>query len=314
MIPRSRSEESILTLFSATTPAELDNASIFSDETVSASLVPVFGVKLLSYTRIREMPLVVGHIKLDLQLYSSLRSLKDDEPPMFTIQLNKFHFLKKNAPLLTTYFHDGSLKLEFCKVYFKILLNNLTCYVLMFHNGENIVLFNDALKPHADAIYKGTKLRVFGASGASSTFGNGLIKLFLLHDLTPTLADGVDCDNIDTATSIKDVDLTGINDNPLYLAVTKQDRSGVLKLLSQASPLVNIPYASYVDNGDERLEGVRVTGTVRLFESVAEGVADDGEAEITRTSLIMASMMMVLIEQELRKMRGTNKPLIVGGT
>lgn len=307
MIPRSASEESLLTLFSATTPTEIDNASLFSEETVSAALVKVFGRKLLSYTRIREMPLVVGLVKLDLRLYSSLNSLKNGEPPMFTIQLNKLHFLKKNAPLLTTYYHNGSHKVEFSKVYFKILLNNLTCYVMMFLSGENLILFNDALKPHADAIFKGTKMRVFGASGASSTFGNRLIRLFLLEDLSPTLADGLDSEKLDAATCIKEVDLTGISSNPLYEAVTKQHRSDVLKLLSQAKPLVGIPYASYVDNGEIR-DGVRATGSVRLFESVAE--SEDG---FSPTSLIMANLMMLLIEQELRKMLGTRKPLIVGG-
>lgn len=309
MIPRSESEESLLTLFSATSPAEMDNASIFSEETVSAALTPIFGRKLLSYTRIRAMTLVMGQIKLDLRLYSSPKALKDDEPPMLTIQLNKLHFLKKNAPLLTTYYHNGIEKVEFSKVYFKILLNNLTCYVMMFLGGEKLVLFNDALKPHADAIYKGTKLRVFGASGASSTFGNRLIRLFLLNNLSPTLADGIDLEKVDSASSIKEMDLTGICSNPLYEAVTRQKRSELLQLLSQATPLVNIPYASYVDSGDEKLEGAKVTGTLRLFESVSES-EDEG---ISPTSLIMANMMMFLIEQELRKMLGTSKPLIVRG-
>lgn len=309
MIPKSGSEESLLTLFSATTPSEHDNASIFSEETLSAASALVFGEKLLTYTRIRELPLVVGLIKPDLQLYLSLKAIKNEEPAMFTIQLNKLHFLKKNAPLLTIYIHDGTGKVEFCKVYFKILLNNLTSYVLMFLSGENVVVFNDALKPHYDAIYKDTKIRLFGASGASSTFGNGLIKMFLLRNNSPTLADGIDIEKLKAATSIKDVDLSGNVTTPFYTAVTRQDRSMVLKLLALAEPLVNVPYASYVDNGDEKLEGVRVTGSIRLFESVEE--SPDGK--IAPSSLIMSTIMLVLIEQEMRKMRGTNKPLYVRG-
>lgn len=310
MLPRSPSEESLLTLYSSVTPSEHDNASVFSDETVSVASVKVFGRKLLSYTRIRELPLVVGLIKLDLQLYRSLKNLKDDQPPMFTIQLNKLHFLKKNAPLLTTYYHDGNTKQEFSKVYFKILLNNLTCHVLMFLSGANVVLFNDALKPHTDAIYKGTKFRLFGASGASSTFGNGSIRLFLLHSASPALVDGIDSENIESSVSVKEMDLCANASTPFYTAVAKQDRSAVLKLLALASPLVSVPYASYVDNGDEKLDGVRVTGSIRLFESVEESL----DAEIAPTSLIMANIMLVLIEQEMRKMRGTNKPLYVRGT
>lgn len=309
MIPRSASEESLLTLYSSITPSELDNASVFSEETVSVSSTKVFGRKLLTYTRIRELPLVVGTIKLDLQLFRSLKDLKDENQPMFTIQLNKLHFLKKNAPLLTTYYNDGNTKQEFSKVYFKILLNNLTCHVIMFANGENVVLFNDALKPHTDAIYKGTKFRLFGALGASSTFGNGQIKLFLLQSGSPALTDGLDHQKLDAAKTIKDMDLGSFGETPFFSAVAKQDRSAVLKLLALASPLVSVPYASYVDNGDEKLDGVRVTGSIRLFESVEELP----EAEIARTSLVMANIMLVLIEQEMRKMRGTNKPLYVTG-
>lgn len=253
---------------------------------------------------------MVSVIKLDVQLFSSLAAVKNDTPPMFTIQLNKLHFLKRNTPLLTTYYHNGASKEEFSKVYFKILLNNLTCYVVMFLSGAKVVLFNDALKPHTDAYFRGTKVRFFGASGASSTFGNGLIKMFLLDKSSPTLADDCDEQKIQEASAIKDIDLSSIESSPFYQAVTRQDRSTVVKLLSLSSPLVGIPYASYVDNGDQKCDGKRVTGHIRLFESVEDPI----DGEISATSLIIANIMMVLVEQELRKMRGYNKPLMVGSS
>lgn len=308
MLPRSASEESLLTLYSGTTPSEHDSASVFSEETLSTASLSVFGRRLVTYTRIREFPVVVGVIKLDIQLFRSLKSLKSEEPAMFTIQLNKFHFLKKNAPLLSTYLHDSEGKSEFCKVYFKILLNNLTCYVLMFQSGENVVVFNDALKPHHDAIYKGTKIRLYGAS-AASTFGNGLIKMFLLHGSSPLLADGVDTEKLAAATNIREVDLSGIVDSAFYTAVSKQHRTTVLKLLSQAAPMVSIPYATYLDNGDRKMDGVRVSGSMRLFESTEESL----DGEIGPPSYVVATIMLVLVEQELRKMRGTSKPLYVRG-
>lgn len=302
---RRPSEDSLNTLV---TEAADDNASVFSDETLSAGSTPIFGRRLASYTRIRELPVVAGTYKAEMALYASMKAVAEGHAPLLLIQLNKLHFLKKNAPLLTTYLHAGTAKTEHCRIYFKILQNNLTCYVLMFATGPNVVLFNNALKPHTDLIYKDSKIRIYGASGAASTFGNGAIKLFLLHQNSPLLADALDPADLQHMASIKDFHLrTPAQSSPLYDAVVTQQRNEILRLVSQAEPIVNVPFAAYMDHGDRKVDGVKVHGCVRLFESV-EG---SDEATLTEDSLIVATVMLVLVEQEITKMRGNNKPSYV---
>lgn len=304
---RSRpSEDSLATLCTSSTEND-DVTSLFSLETLTAASYPIFNKPILSYTRIRELPLVVGQIKLDLQLFPSLGALKNGESPLFSIQLNKLHFFKKNSPLLTIFIHRDDSKSEFCKVYFKILRNNLTCYVLMFSKGEKVVLFNNALKPHSDSLFRNTKIRLVGASGASA-FSNGSLRLLLLKPETPTLVDGLDYDSLDAAETIKDVDLSKNSLTPLFDSVVRQERTKVLNYLNNAKLVVEVPFASYTDHGDTKIEGVRVTGLVRLFESTIMG---EEEKDIPEDSLIVVSMLITLVEQEIRKMRGSNKPLYV---
>lgn len=297
------SEDSLSTLF---TSDHDDAGSLFSLETLSVASFPVFGKPLLSYTRIRIFPLVVGQIKLDIQLFASVAALKNGGGPLLSVQLNMLRFFKKNAPLLTIFNHRDGSKSEFAKVYFKILRNNLTCYVIMFASGEKVVLYNNALKPHTDAVFKNTKVRMVGISSASA-FSNGSLRLFVLKPESHTLVDGLDFTSLDAAESIKEVDLSKNALTPLFDAVVQQNRTKVLKLLGSANAVVDVPLVSFTDQGDTKIEGVRVAGSVRLFESTI----DSHETEPSHDSLTLMTMLMTLIEQEMRKMRGSNKPLYV---
>lgn len=313
MLQRKRSEESLSTLLTTCTtqlPRESDSdavsddqMSLYSGDTLSAASLPVFRARISTYTRIRELPVVSG--KSSLLLYPSVKALAADEAPLFLIQLNKLHFLKKNAPLLTTYKHaaDG-LRTEFCKTYFKVLLTNLTCYVLMF-GLQSLVLFNNALKPHCDVIYKDTKLRVYGALGAASAFGNGLIKMFVLGDDAPSLADALD-DDLRNLTLIRDFHPERARGGGLFDAVVGQRRNEVSRILSLALAPVLIPFATFFDHGGKKVDGIKVQGSLRLFESV--GDSDD----FTEDTLVLATMMLTLVEQEMLKMRGNNRPSYVG--
>lgn len=321
MRPRRNSDETLRTLNdqenttdSPTQTGDFDDTasllSFGSDETLTDARINVFGHHLLSYTRIRELPIVGGLLKSEVVLYPSIKAIKDGVSPIFCVQSNKFHFLMKNAPLLTVQ-KRGS---DFCKVYFKILSNNLTCYVLFFSDGQKVFLFNNALKPCSDAIFNNTKLRIVGASGAASTFGNGLIKIFALADESPSLADGFIVPH--DAATIKDVRFRFSDNPPLYTAVTKQHKTVVLNLLAQAVPIVKIPVASYLDHGKNRVNGVRLDGSVRLFESTDDCFGADGdndENDLPGGSSVLCCLLLVLIEQEIRKMRGHNKPSYVRG-
>lgn len=303
MFPRP-SEESLSTLISRDAD---DVASVFSyasEETLSAGSLAVFGNRLLSYIRIRELPIVAGHLKSELVLYASAVALKEGGP-LLSLQLSKLHFLKKNAPLHHIYIHGDGDKEEYCKVYFRILSNNLTCYVLMFSHGENVVLFNNALTPCCDAIYKNTKIRIFGATGGASAFGNGIIKTFVLEDKAPILADGVP--SAEDAKSMKDVKINFPNSSLFYDAIVKQDKVALQQLVAKGKPLVNVPFATYVDHGKEKMAGVKVDGSIRLFESAEEDIQPVPREE----SLVNACILLVLSEQEMRKMRGNNKPTYV---
>lgn len=283
-----------------------DATSLFSLETLSVAAFPVFGKPLLTYSRIRTLPLVVGPIKMDIQLFLSVAAMKNGDGPLFSVQLNMLRFFKKNAPLLTIYIHRDGTKSEFAKVYFKILRNNLTSYVIMFTDGKKAILYNNALKPHTDAMYKNTKLRMVGISSASA-FSNSSLRLFVLKPESPTLVDGLPLSSLDAAQSIKDVDLSKNDPTPLFDAVVQQNRTKVLKLLGASNVVVNVPLVSFTDQGDTKIEGVRVAGLVRLFESTI----DSGETEPSPDSLVLITMLMTLLEQETRKLRGSNKPLYV---
>lgn len=303
MLHPTISDESLSTLL---TSDHDDAVSLFSLETLSVATFPVFNKPLLSYTRIRVLPLVVGQIKLDIQLFLSVAALKNGEGPLFSVQLNMLRFFKKNSPLLTIYIHRNGAKFEFAKVYFKILRINLTCYVIMFENGEKAVLYNNALKPHTDVVYKNTKIRMVGISSASA-FSNGSLRLFVLKPESKTLVDGLDLSSLESATTIRDMDLSKNALSPLFDAVVQQNRTKVLKILSEGSPVVDVPLVSFTDQGDTKIEGVRVAGLVRLFESTI----DSEESDPSSDSLTLMTMLITLIEQETRKMRGSNKPLYV---
>lgn len=309
---RRRSEETLDTLRDDSETHDSidhgDTASLLSygsEETLTDANLALFGNRLLSYTRVRELPIVGALLKSEVLLYPSIKAIKDGELPLFCVQSNKFHFLMKNAPLLTIQLKGT----DFCKVYFKILSNNLTCYVLFFLDGQKVYLFNNALKPCSDAVYNGTKIRIVGASGAASTFGNGLIKIFALTKDSPSLTDGFQIPQ--DAASIRDVKFLFPDKPPLYTAVTKQHKTAVLNLLSQAEPIVKIPVASYLDHGKDRVDGVRIDGSVRLFESVN---AETDASGIPRDSSVLCCLLLVLVEQEIRKMRGHNKPSYVRGS
>ncbi|GEQ72716.1 hypothetical protein JCM33374_g6403 [Metschnikowia sp. JCM 33374] len=313
MLRRTRSGESIdtcLTNLINESEREYDVESVFSEETLDAASIPIFRNPISTYTRLRELPVVTGLLKSELLLYPSVGALKNGDPPLFSAQSNKLHFIKKNAPILTTFFYEKGKKREYCKIYFKILQNNLTCYVLMFTSGENVVLFNNALKPHCDAIYKETKLRVYGASGASSTFGNAAIKMFILDSSSASLADGMDDEKNSLVKSIKDINLSNQNkSSKLYDAVVSQRRNEVSKLLSSAATIAPVPFVTFFDHGGEKIDGLRMQGSIRLFET---SVGSD--KDFSDDSLVLSTIMLTLVEQELSKMRGHKKPSIVSTT
>lgn len=323
MLPRSVSNETLSTLVTSTaatttssrqdTPAA-DTESLYSSDTLAVSLAQVFCKPLYSYTTMREFPLATSLMRNEIYIYQSMDALKQGDSPLLSMQPNKLHFLKKNAPLQTVSRHDSGQKEEFCKIYYKILENNLACYVMMFNSGENVVFYNNGIRPHSDTIYKGTKLRLYGASGATSTFGSNSMRMYALNENSPTLVDFVSDSGFE-GSSVKNLKLHAPSGTcKLYDSVVSQNRNELLLLLAQELPLVNVPIATFVDAGGAKVEGFRVEGIVRLFESNSrqsdsnlpeDNIDGAGAADgIAEDSMVLATAMAIFVEQEMQKMRG----------
>lgn len=297
-----------------------DSASLSSADTLAVATTSVFGQQLLTYRRNRQFPLTTGLLRNELQLFVSIDALKRGSGPLLSFQPNRLHFLKKNTPLHTVFRHHNGQKSDFCKVYYKILENNLTCHVLRFVWGVNIVVYNNGIKAHSDTIYNGTKVRLYGASGGASTFGSNSMRIYALNDSSPTLVDFVGKEGFPGAI-VKDLRLHA---HPgaclMYDCVMNQQRNQLLNLLAKESPVVSVPISSFVDSGGERMHGMKIEGTIRVFESVAnendEGNASSAESagsrkededEIATDSLVLATVMAIFVEQEMQKMRGNLK-------
>ncbi|WPK27596.1 hypothetical protein PUMCH_004992 [Australozyma saopauloensis] len=313
MIRRSTSDETLSTLVTNHTVSSLasrnpsyhnadDLESLSSADTLAIGTSLVFCNQLQSYRRTRNFPLTTGLLRNELLIYSSIDALKNGDGPILCFQSSRFHFLKKNTPIHLVSRYENGQKIEFCKVYYKILETNLTCYVMMFADGTNTVIYNNGIKLHSDTIYKKTKLRLHGASGVTSTFGSNSIRIYALNDKSPTLVDFVTEEDFE-GDCLKKLKL---HPEPgackLYDTIKHQQRSEVLRLIGEEMTLVNAPIASFVDCGGTKMDGVKIEGSIHLFES-----ATQDEESITRDSLTLATMVAVFVEQEIQKMRGNLK-------
>lgn len=307
---RSISNETLSTLVNSVTGTVAsarrgdfnDAESLDSSGTLAVANALVFGQPLMTYRKARELPITIGILRNELLLYESMDSLKNGDSPTLTFQPNRFHFLKKNTPLHTIVRHLNGQKFDFCKVYYKILETNLTCYVLMFATGENLVLYNNGVKSHSDTIFKQTKLRLYGASGGTSAFGSNSMRIYALNKQLPTLVDFVD-DLRFNDTCIKNLKLHAAEGTcKFYDCVVRQQKTEVQHLLAKESTMVDAPIATFLDSGGVKVEGMKVEGVIRLFESTSAT-----EIEIGSDSLVLATIMAVFVEQEIQKMRGNLK-------
>jgi hypothetical protein len=342
-LPRSASEETLSTLVTSSAEAnpEGDDAephdtddltdlssllTISSDETAFDDL-KVFGKSLTRYTQRRDFPIVLNFLSPGSMVFKSVKSLAayQDELrnnvgheghltyPILHISVPVLGIFKKNSPFMVIHkYGERGAKYEYCKVYFKILEQNLSCYILVFasHSHDPIVMLNNnSCRPSVDLNLENTKVRITGVSGATSTFGTGLIKTFLLSDTSPHLCDrlGVtfDRDNV-----IKTIKIATAKDNELArLLVGNKSNSTRFRNLMLPQYLINMPFAKYIDLGDKRIGSMLVRhGSISCFD---EKDASTGSDEISNTALILVCINLVLREQELRKNKGNNKPTLV---
>ncbi|CUM45247.1 uncharacterized protein AC631_02524 [Debaryomyces fabryi] len=311
-----------------------DLSSLFtsgSEETVTNNL-KILGYPITSYTTVRELPIVSTFLQPGVLIFSSLKSLdiysqKNLSPeetklyhsqglgiPLLQTSTSMLSIFKINSPFLIIYkYNKANEKSVFCKVYFRILTNNVTCYILIFQldNGElkTVVLMNNGVKPSVDVVYENTKIRITGVTGTTSTFANGFMQLYILQNSSPSLCDDMTIQNTleSINSSIKNVKVNVSDSNELYSSLKCHQRKATLtRLMNEGKALINTPLATFVDNGDEKFKGLNLfkNGTIKIFETTNDN-------ENNNNMLIMTSILLVLREQEFRKFRGNNKPTFV---
>lgn len=301
-----------------------------SEETMSHN-TRIFNEHISSYSCVREFPIVSTFMHPGVLLFSSSKSLEAYSQknlsaeqveanhsqglgiPILQTSTPVLNIFKKNSPFLIIYkFNSKHERVLFCKVYFKILANNITCYVMVFQLDDDslktVVLLNNGVKPSVDFTYESTKVRATGVTGTTSTFANGLIKLFIMKDTASMLCDDILIDNAleDINSPIKNFKMKMNKSSELYSSLVQQNRSTVGRIMGSAEPQVNIPFATFVDNGDEKIKGINIVknGTIKLFDT-------NNDTDVNNKTLMISSILLVLREQEFTKNKGNSKPTFV---
>ncbi|CCE82721.1 Piso0_002463 [Millerozyma farinosa CBS 7064] len=298
-----------------------------NSEVTLANCTRLFRQPISKFSAIKEFVLASSFLSNGVYVFPSMyaaqqhtkkRSSEDrtqslDDLPLLQTSTSMLSIFKKNSPFMTIHSFVGRNQKEtFCKVYFKILSKNLTCYILAFNLHQQdvqiVVLLNNGTSPCVDLEYEGTRLRVNGVTGTTSTFGNGLIRMFLLKDNVESLSDDLRVEGVmnDLCESIKNIKIQMSETNDLYNSLKRGDRSVSRRTLSESNYLVNLPLASFVDAGDEKIKGSNLfkNGTIRVFSQPIDPRNDV-------TSLVITSILLVLREQEIRKNKGNNKPSFI---
>lgn len=289
-LPRSHSKETLATLVDDADSSD-DVVLVLtgaSDDTVMPG-ARLFGVPLGSYRRVRELPIIANFSSVHLY-----KSLNDLDTPILTASTSVMGLFRKSLPIVTIHLPD---KTEFCKVYYHIIANNLTCHVFKFTTlNETLVVYNNGVKPSSDFSWKHLKLRVSGTTGTASAFGSDLIKIHILKQSAVGLADNLVVEPTHFVPSLKGFKVALDPDNQLYTAVKKQDKSGVNRFINPASLLFDIPFASCINNTKKLL--AKGDAFIRLVEPA------DGD-NLSTDSLVLCCIFLVLREQEVKKMKGS---------
>ncbi|RLV86451.1 hypothetical protein JA9_004574 [Meyerozyma sp. JA9] len=284
-----------------------DNESVFtslSDDTLADLSSQVFGLPLPSFSTIREFSIASSFLHPGVSVFRSIDDARKGSSPMLCTQSSVFSVFKKNAPFMVICaYDDAGHSYEYCRVHFKNVANNLSCYILMFPH-TSVVVLNNGLRPAADVSYCDTKLRVLGSSGDNSTFASGELKMYVLQPNALSLTDGASLVQ-PTPGSIKGAKVGfSASANGLCQALSESKKHLHAKLLSECRTLANIPLVTYTDTGDKKIAGSKhsLNGTVRMFHPPG----DDSEH-----SMVMLCVMLVLREQEMRKSKGGKRPTYV---
>ena len=295
-----------------------DQGSLFttlSDETMINQIARVLRLPVTTFTRVREFPLISTFLHSGVLLFSSMAEYEkyrqgDRELayPILQTTSSKLNIFKMNSPILTICRYKlATEKFDYCKVYFKIYSTHINYYVLKFNHGDDsaeetvLLLNNNSHQPTVDFELEDSKFRIVGVTGTSSTFGtHSLIKVFVMKNNANLLTNDI------TVLKPEDHHKTRIkigDGNQLLKVIEKQDRMGVNQQIEAEQPLVPVPLVTFVDEGSKKLEkNFLKNGTIKLF---------DYQEQLSEEAVKLATIVLVLREQEYRKYKGDNKPSYV---
>ena len=247
-----------------------------SDDTL-VDQITVFGIPVLQFNCIKLCPIVSQRLQGGAYLYPLNQAVLNGDP---YIVHTKWGLIFKPGFMLMV-FPDKQVA---CKVYFKLVSLWMLYYRLEFGGGEDVYLYcNSSNTATVDFVLRGTKLRVMGLAGGLLG-SRGRLRVMILRPDSPTLNANV----VDKRPQFIQ--------NELYDAVATQNRVKIAECVADASPLVNVPVASFVDDEGKLGKFIR-HGYVKCFSC--------GDEELEKQ--LMAALL-VIREQENRKFRGSNPP------
>lgn len=292
---RRPSEETLTTLVDSGTLR--DNGDVASlQETLFDRPMEVFGRPAPQYNTVREYVIVLRNLTPGVCIFRSkqhfddYRARKVEHPLLQTYLPIITGIFMRNAPFMViSHFVEGQRR-DYCRVFFKVTGNDISHYTMEFSDGFVVVLFNNnSNKPCVDFMYKETKVRTLGVT--TSTFGNGLIRCFVMPDSAEMLCDG----QVENTR----VDCTALANNAFGAQIERRHRGEIQRNLRQP-PAIQMPFATYIDDNVRVGSKYVREGTIKMF------ACGNGESEVDE--MTFACVLLVLREQENRKMKGHGKP------
>ncbi|CUM65176.1 uncharacterized protein PRCAT00002804001 [Priceomyces carsonii] len=274
-----------------------DILSFISDTATTMMGGDLFNHLAESYRFIRRLSVVCSFLHPDATVLNNGRPLLQTSTSVLSV-------FKKNSLFMDIHkVQADNQKTEFCKAYFRVLSNNLSCYILYLNLSEGLktlVIMNNGIKPSNDFIWMDTKCRVTGVTGTTSTFAHGSIKLYVMRPSSPSLVDRIRLDERETLIKNFKIEIDGANE--LCDAVRRQDKPKVNQVYSEGQTSFNFPFASFQEEKSVKVLSKYVkNGTIRIFEQFSE--------DISETNLVLICILLVLREQEMNKFKGNKGPL-----
>lgn len=288
-----------------------DLASLFTYNSSETLTNELFGRPVSDFSLV-QLPLVSSALSNDIQVHKDMTVLNLDVvgSPLISTSTSFLDYFKFKAPFMIINQWHSTSKSEFCRSYHKVLSKNLLCYILLFSSGDYLILYNNELKPYVDFEWQNLKFRVLGTTGTTSTFGNGLVKMYLVNNTYNTLSDGVKVSVTNPQlNSPKDLSITlpPATVNPLLDNLLANNKTFVNQNLSSTSVLSSAPFATFIDD-NKKLKKLTSNGFIKIFDPRPLRDLASNQQPISPNGLALISVLLTLREQETRKNKGYNRP------